>query len=140
MPQRRRDAGDDRIALSKSRKIVRGIEPLAPMHVGYKMRAQVLEIILPAVQRVDLSPVHIKPDDRKPRPMKRRQQRQPNVAQPDDADHGLVRFDPGGKGVCGHHPDVTATRAQGKNTPIRSPTARGRSRRLSNRLHAATCS
>ena len=53
------------------------------LHVRHHRRAQVLEVVLPLMQRRDLPRIDVEPQHRKPRRMKSVQQRQPHVSQPD---------------------------------------------------------
>ena len=59
-----------------------------------RIAAEVLEIILALAPAASIFRGSTsKPEHGKPRPMKRRQQRQPDIAQADDADAGTVVFD-----------------------------------------------
>ena len=91
--QRRWNTGDDDVAFAHAQDIDRRIERCAEFHVADERFTQVLEIILAAMKGVDLGLIDVEPDDGKPGAMKRRHQRQADVTQADDANHGRVIVD-----------------------------------------------
>ena len=97
MPQRRGHAGDDHIAFAEPTRIDRRIERCPTMHIGNKRSPEMLEIILPAMQCIDLFLIDIEADNAKPRPMKRCHQRQADVTQPNHTNDRRARIDPLGQ-------------------------------------------
>src|SRR5690242_7349613 len=85
-PEGRGDATDDDIRFSEASKVECRVELRALLQIAHQRIAEVLEVALPLFERVNLVRIDIETDRRKSRPMKRRQQRQPDVTQTDDAD------------------------------------------------------
>lgn len=92
--QRSGDADEDRIRLGQPGKISGHVESSSRDHVRDKFISQMLEIILPAFEGLDLGRIDVESEDGKPGAMKRRQQRQADVSQPHDADAGGFGIDP----------------------------------------------
>src|SRR2546421_390446 len=93
--QRRRDAEDERVGLRGLAEVDRRRERLfGAGGLRDPLRGNVLDVALAIPNRVDLPLVDVEADDGEALFAEGQRERQAYVAQPADADHGLLREDP----------------------------------------------
>ncbi len=97
--QRRRDADEDRVGLAQPGEIVGGGEPPALPQRGDAFRADMGEIRPAGIEPLDLVTVDVEAERGKTVLGRGAQQRQPDIAEPDDADRRTAVAKPADKGV-----------------------------------------
>ena len=86
-------ADQHRVRLAEAGHIGRRLEPVGASHLADEVLAEVLEVVLPAAEHLDLPRVHVEAEDAKAGVEERADQRQPDVPERQHPDHGRAVVD-----------------------------------------------